>query len=354
MKKNSRKKKGFTLIEIIISICIIAIISIGVYGAYMLIIHTIKKGEEKQTAALIGKQTIESIKGSTEGKSLDVASGDGDITLNQISFNTNRDDDNVTFLEKTLYLDGKYAVTGNQSDSIYTETITIEKALAQDSDDNSKKIDISLDSKINNANKDDNGNLEEDVKETNVIKCNLNMIKNAGESQDSYIEDDKTKDKSDAISLNYKDKISIDVYIEADGNKKKVTVYDCKGTKLLGPIITEGRTEAEKINRLEVHLNFSKYKRAADEELKKIEVNVFNKDSTDDDNYAAVLVEKTTDLDVKCETREGKITFYNNRSGADETSRLGTLYDIKVEIIRNKDNEVLFTGYSNQNLVFNE
>ncbi|WP_294406907.1 prepilin-type N-terminal cleavage/methylation domain-containing protein [uncultured Clostridium sp.] len=353
MKKNSRKKKGFTLIEIIISICVIAIISIGVYGAYMLIIHTIKKGEEKQTAALIGKQTIESIKGSTDGKSLDIASGDGDITLNQISFNTNKDDDNVTFSDKTLYLDSQYEITGNQNDSRYTETITIEKAMAQDSEDDSIKTDISLDSKINNANKDEDGNIEEPVKETNVIKCNLNMVKNPGQSQDSYIEDDETKNQSNAIPLNYKDKVSIDVYIEANGNKKKVTVYDCKGAQLLGPIISEDRTAADKINRFEVHVNFSKYKKAADEQLKKIEVNVFNKDDTNDDNYAAVLVEKTTDLDVKCETREGKITFYNNRSGADETSRLGTLYDIKVEIKRNKDNEVLFTGYSNQNLVFN-
>lgn len=349
MKKNSRKKKGFTLIEIIISLCVIAIISIGVYGAYTLIIRTIKDGEEKQIAAIVGKQTIESIKGSSDG----IKCNDGKIFFDGIEFDASKMENGFTFSKKDISLDSQYKQTTDSGDSRYTETISIEKATAADEDN--KSVDISLDSKINNANKDEKGKDIEEVKDTNIIKCNLNMIRKSGNSFIQYVNGDgHIEGESGAIPLNYKDKVSIDIYIEPSGNKKKITVKDCKGNNLLSQIITEDKTENEKINRLEVCLNFSNYKKTAGEEIKKVEVNIFNKDVTNDDNYAAVILEKNTELDVKCEPREGKITFYNNRNGSDETTKLGTLYNITVEITRNKDGETLFTGYSNENLIFDE
>lgn len=62
MKKKSKMKPGFTLLETIISMAITIILLVGVHGAYMLLIRNTKDGEVKQEAAIIGKKVIEEIK----------------------------------------------------------------------------------------------------------------------------------------------------------------------------------------------------------------------------------------------------------------------------------------------------
>ncbi|MDG5852946.1 prepilin-type N-terminal cleavage/methylation domain-containing protein [Clostridium beijerinckii] len=68
MKRNSKKHEGFTLIEVIISMALIAIISIGVYNAYLLLIRQTKYGQVKQRSTLIGKQIGEKIKSVSENQ----------------------------------------------------------------------------------------------------------------------------------------------------------------------------------------------------------------------------------------------------------------------------------------------
>ncbi|ETI88424.1 MAG: Prokaryotic N-methylation motif protein [Clostridium butyricum DORA_1] len=62
MKKRSSKKDGFTLLEVVISMMLITILSVGVYNAYIMIIRNTKDGEVKQEATLVGKKVIEEIK----------------------------------------------------------------------------------------------------------------------------------------------------------------------------------------------------------------------------------------------------------------------------------------------------
>ena len=45
-----------------ISIALIAIISVGVYNSYLLLIRHTREGQVKQVSTLIGKQTSEDIK----------------------------------------------------------------------------------------------------------------------------------------------------------------------------------------------------------------------------------------------------------------------------------------------------
>ena len=61
----SRKRSGFTLIEVIISMMIIGILSVGIFGSYLMLIRHTKAGEEKQQSMLIGKTISEEIKNST-------------------------------------------------------------------------------------------------------------------------------------------------------------------------------------------------------------------------------------------------------------------------------------------------
>lgn len=65
MKKRSSKKDGFTLLEVVISMMLITILSVGVYNAYIMIIRNTKDGEVKQEAALVGKRIVEEIKAET-------------------------------------------------------------------------------------------------------------------------------------------------------------------------------------------------------------------------------------------------------------------------------------------------
>ena len=62
MRKISQKHKGFTLLEVIISMALIGILSIGVYNAYLMLIRHTKDGEIKQETALIGKKIVEEVK----------------------------------------------------------------------------------------------------------------------------------------------------------------------------------------------------------------------------------------------------------------------------------------------------
>ena len=62
MNSNSKKSAGFGLIEVIISIAIFGVISIGVYNGYMIMIKQTKDSQVKQTSTLIGKEIVEEIK----------------------------------------------------------------------------------------------------------------------------------------------------------------------------------------------------------------------------------------------------------------------------------------------------
>lgn len=69
MDKRLKRKEGFTLIEVIISVAIVSILSVGVYRGFIIILDHMSKGEQKQISALIGKKLYEDIRLSCiEGK----------------------------------------------------------------------------------------------------------------------------------------------------------------------------------------------------------------------------------------------------------------------------------------------
>lgn len=62
MKKKSKKRGGFSLVEVVLSMALIAILSIGVYNVYLILIRQTKDGQVKQGAALAGKKIVEEVK----------------------------------------------------------------------------------------------------------------------------------------------------------------------------------------------------------------------------------------------------------------------------------------------------
>lgn len=113
MNSNSKRHEGFTLIEIVISMALIVIMSVGVYNAYLMIIRQTKAGEVKQTAALEGKKVIEGIKSSKFSNSILILD-DKTINLNQ---------DNNIRLDK----DYKVCAAQNSENYVYIEEIKFVK-----------------------------------------------------------------------------------------------------------------------------------------------------------------------------------------------------------------------------------
>ncbi|MDD3049350.1 MAG: prepilin-type N-terminal cleavage/methylation domain-containing protein [Bacilli bacterium] len=132
MRNNSRKHEGFTLLEVIISMALIAIISVGVYNGYLLLIKQTKAGQVKQMAALSGKKTIEEIKASKVfNGTLNI--DDQTIVLKKFSdtYTTKTSIDVDYKLNKDDYIhldkDFKLCKDQNSNNYVYLEEVTLIK-----------------------------------------------------------------------------------------------------------------------------------------------------------------------------------------------------------------------------------
>lgn len=114
---NLKKGHGFTLIEVVISIAIISVISLGLYNAYLLLIKQTKDGQVRQTASLEGKRVIEEIKSTIENDGFQIVGST--LSFGEMNFK----DIGGTY---TRYLDENYNDIDRELYK-YTETITIEK-----------------------------------------------------------------------------------------------------------------------------------------------------------------------------------------------------------------------------------
>lgn len=303
----------------------------------MFIIKTIKSGEEKQQTAVSGRKTLEILKSEIGNSGLEIKKKDDDnlyMNFNGIEFYVKKKENEDIFENKT-YLDNKYMEIDNAENAVYIKTTIIEKAKAED--ENLNNVSIDLDEKINSNIND------------YTSSSRIDIVKKEGESNMPEIVYGKNKKE---LSADYMDRIIIDIYINDSGSDKEVTLKDCLGNILFDEInIISRLSDGTKAENFQLYLNFGGYKKDSSEKLKPIHINVFNK--CYDDNIS-ILLEESSHINVECRTLQGNVTYYNNRSTSESSIKLGTLYNIKVEIKRNipNDNEVLFTGYSSQNLIF--
>lgn len=318
---NRIKKSGFTLLEVVISMMIISIISVGIYTGYMIMIKQIKAGQVMQKAALEGKKVIETLQASSftiPERTLDI--GDMTFTGNGTNF--------------VRYLNSDYEDTEDNQDvteytAKYIETITFTTAQAV-SVDTSENINLSTDNNLNS-------------KANKIYISRLNS-----ENYISYWEysttpydlyEDDTKEEIPLLSEDVTKKMELYVYLTDDADdseKEDIEILDYEGQTLIST--TKDITE-------NLVINFSNYKNE-DGTLpsnENIEINIYNKTS----NISNVYIEKQTALDVDIQPRKGEINVYNNRAEIYED--IGTLYNIKVSIT-DKDSNTLFTGYYKKNI----
>lgn len=337
MKSNSNKRVGFALIEVVISIAILSILSICVYNGFMIIIKQTKEGQVKQTAALEGKRVIEKMKSTsfqvpstTSGAALSI----GDISLNEEA------KDGSVFYRRYL---GENYNNLNENDSSneklrkYTEKVTLTRK------------DITL---------NNNQTVDELANTSNInYKVYVGKEKVSDSVARDYIKDENSLNKDLGDSP---DKISMYIYFETPSNSQNsriITIKDFNGVNLLRTTQTLPIANS-KVN---LCINFNDYKsiesspKLDDSDLRNVEIYVYNRTNS----AANVYLQKDSIVDADVKVCKGEINIYDNRAEDVNEGKIGTLYDIKVEISDYKkyingeitaDNDNLFTGYYEKNI----
>jgi prepilin-type N-terminal cleavage/methylation domain-containing protein len=323
MKNKSRKYEGFTLVEVVISMAIIAILSIAVYNGYLIIIKHTKSGQVKQMAALEGKKIIEQLQGSN----FSIPNEDEPLKIND-DIELKKDQNSTYRYER--YLDGNYNSKDSDGKDIgegarkYTELVTISPTTAGTDGD---KV------TFNDDGKDDNG----------ADKCTVYIGKN---SSGEYITDNPNNESTKLTSQNEGNlnKTIISLYIDkkASENEETIAIKDYKGENLL--------SMTKEVSNSTLYINLGGYGEA-DNDV--IQINIYNKTTLAQN----MCVEKTNNLNVNVQAYEGEINLYDNRASNTEEGKIGALYDLKVEIRdyakdieEDKNTDDLFTGYSKKNI----
>lgn len=338
MKSNSKKHRGFGLIEVVISIAIISIISIAVYEGCIIIVRQIKAGEVKQVAALEGKKIIEEM----QAADFEIPSGDESLEIgNNIELQKEEKDGSVFY---TRYLNENYSECAEEV-SKYVEKITLSPA----------KTNLN-----NNVTLNDKQIADELTNTSNInYKVYIGKKKNlSGTEIEDYI-----KEETDSpINLEGdSNKILMYVYFETPSdlaNARTITIKNLKGIKLLEKTETLENTTSSKVN---LCLNFSEYKQITSNpkldnaDLKDVEIYVYNKTR----EVANIYLQKDRTVTADVKVCKGEINVYDNRAESTEEGIVGTLYNIKLEIsdyLKYKNNEInedkdnLFTGYSKKTI----
>ncbi|MDR3598288.1 type II secretion system protein [Clostridium sp.] len=326
MKNNSKKCRGFTLIEVVICMAILAIISICIYDGLMIITKQIKSGQVKQAAALEGKKIIEAMQAANF--SLPNSNNNYQINLgNNINFQEKQDGNGQ--IEEDAY--GNIIYTRTSGNYVENVTLTPTKASNQTTGEG-----VGLDT---------NGTLNSQSNKLYISKINsqdyINYWLNPDEKQ--Y----KTPQVSDSSTILVpgisQSQIEMSVYFTVDTNGyQNIDIKAYTGQDLLSITKTD---QADK----DLVINFSNYINSDGSvpANDNIELDVYNK-TTDVPN---IYIEKSQQLNVDVEPRTGQINIYDNRSENPQEDNVGTLYDITLEIDdTTNNNNPLFTGYYKKNI----
>lgn len=293
MKNNSKRRGGFTLIEVIISMALIAILSMGVYSSYLMIIKITKGGEVKQISALIGKQISEEIKSVAQNKDINISEKNGVTILeltDQIHFNkVNKFDkygNKIEIYETNAYFNEDGSIVNNNYK--YKATIELIQKKTQSGQD------VVINEVINDTNAD-----------KYIDKYNIYLIKESGKAKvvnskpnNSYnIEEDTT------VNINIKNNGTlIASNIKTTSNDLDYTFGKDKIQINLDLKYCTGLVKIDVVNETKTPLNLC----------------ILNNDS-------AIV-----------ENKEGVLNEYY-RSEAE--SKIGILYDVNIEIFDEKSNE---------------
>lgn len=281
MKNNSKKKSGFTLLEIIISMMIIGILSISTYNGYLFLIRNTKEGEIKQSLTLYGKDSLEKIISSIENDEIKYNEGKLKFTENIIL------DEIVNNKEEfvgTVYLDEKYQLCDIDS-AKYKEIITLSK--------------VKL--------KKDNSQLVGEEIELNTDSTNF---------EECY--------KIDMASI-----------FDTLNNNTILNIYIENNNEIILKNVEKDEEVSVNISNNNMLLDFSKYEK--DEIDRKININIYNRD---DEYIPEIYINNSENLYITIKALDGNVRIYGEKEV--EKPKKGVFYNIKIKILDSKDNSKEF------------
>lgn len=342
MKSNSKKRAGFTLLEVIICMAILSIVSVGIYDGFMIVIKQTKAGQIKQTAALEGKKIIEKMEStgfqvpSTTSAALYI----GDISLKKEEKNGS------VFYRRYLGENYNYLDESDpDSEKLrkYTEKITI----------TNQNITLNNDQTI------------DELANTSNINYKVYIGKeesSGGTAIEDFIKHEITDSPKELKSDS--SKVVLYVYFETPSgspNSRIIKIKDFKGTTLLETTDTLKDTTSSNPSKVNLCMNFNYYKQITsipkldNSDLKDVEIYVYNRTSS----VANIYLQKDINVTAEVKVCKGEINIYDNRSEDTDEDKIGTLYNIKLEIsdyLKYKNDEIkedddnLFTGYYKKNI----
>lgn len=345
MKNNIMKKNGFTLLEVVISIMIISIISVGIYTGYMFMIRQVKAGQVKQEAALEGKKIIEGLRGSSfqvNGDTISIINGINN--LESMIF----EKEGTVFKR---YLNNDYNDTDENKNKItkdtakYIETISITTAQAVnptsgEDADSSENIDLSTNKDLNST-----------AKKIYISKSSdsTDYISYWDSTIQYDLDEDNDKNEipllSESNETSETKKMQLSIFVTpsaSDTKKENVKVFSYKGVDSLIGSKESGITQNIGDDLV---INFSNYKNEDGTLLsdESIEISIYNETP----KTANIYLEKQTNLAVDVESCKGDINVHDNKSESNDD--VGTLYNFKVSVT-DKNSNILFTGYYKKNI----
>ena len=302
MMRLKNKKKGVTLIEIIMSIALLAIVSIPIGQMLLTAVRTSKEGQDKQEATLIGQEILEEIRA------------------------------------KEFEVDGVTLSSGIIIDKVNDSKYEIDPATMESVDGFTIDINLTEDNKIN---------FNEDLEPTEYDGI-LYMKKD--EISNTKIVISANEDFSGTRNLEYDVTIPNNVLtIKNSNNNMDITIGNNTSKKITIPKDSE-----DKSGSIKLVLGYN---------LKDLKTNIDIKNKMSDDkvmNLYLAANEKTVDstgnqLDTRLITvgnSDGVMRVYNNyKDSIESDEKMGQVY--KVDIIVKKGNKTLFVGDGIKNLVNN-
>lgn len=295
MNKISTKNKGFTLVELIISVALIGILLIPVSSMVLSTVRTNKSAEIKQKATLVGQQILEKFRAIEVNK-------DG------TSFNFT----GMTFNEKKA--DNIFVI--NDVDGYQVTTTLNKKNTLDDASVDVPKYDCEYRVGVKN----EHPTLIRERDATNAAKLPIEV------SSNKFVLKILKSGNDRIVQLNNNDDL-----------KETVITKDASGTV--------SSNVADKKN-LNISLNFSDYKLLDQSKYvsNPIIIEIYN----EDDKSINLCLEKSENITVNVNTIIGSTRSYDNRPENIEESKVGDIYDITVEV--KQSGEGLFVGHVIKNI----
>ncbi|MBN7574173.1 hypothetical protein C1H57_00040 [Clostridium sp. 2-1] len=317
MREKPKKHGGFTLVEMIISFALLAILMTPIYSMIISTMNHNKSGEIKQTASLQGQEIFEEIKSQSISPVMD---GSGNTTGIKIG---------GTVIPTSINPESGKREAVKDIGNGYKAKVTI-----------TKNNSINLDKTVTSI---ATSNFSVNLSGPTTLGT-LTVGLNSGKEGILHYTDSE-------------DVLNLVVNTKTEGNKKLIVIKDKDNNVIKDKDGNELSSELEvsdeeKDNQIKLTLNFDNYKVSRETDpakLRSVRVSVYNQD----DVPLNICLQKSMDLDVSVDTKMGNVRTFDNRTSS--SNRLGELYDIDVVITQttNGETKVIFTGKTSQNININ-